>query len=184
MIFSTMHSEMRSSGINSVTSPIFFPNLQNLAQQHSSQQRVRNLIRASDTVLVTSESNISGDVFPLSMVLWNVDISLTIIFFTVSPSNCVISSSLSPLHVMTQLASSSMEQATLTALSCSLSFLHFFLKIHRLHLIAFDRCEWPRTSPTSRAMGPRPSCNFVKHVIFGSLCSLWAFFPNDSKLPC
>ena len=37
-----------------------------------------------------------------------------------------------------------------------LELLHFFLKIHRLHLIALDRCEWPRTSPTSRAVGLSP----------------------------
>ena len=53
-------------------------------------------------------------VFTLSTLLKNVEISLIIIFFTVSPSN--------PLHVMTQLASSSMGQATLTALSRSSSF--------------------------------------------------------------
>ena len=75
--------------------------------------------------------------------------------------------------------SSSMGQATLIALSCSSSFFTVFLKIHRLHLIALDRCEWQRTSPTSRAVGPSPSCNFVEHVIFGSLCTLWTFFPND-----
>ena len=32
------------------------------------------------------------------------------------------------------------------------------------------------TSPTSRAVGLGPSCNFVKHVIVGSLCTLWTFF--------
>ena len=64
-----------------------------------------------------------------------------------------------------------------------LELLHFFLKIHRLQLIALDRCGWPRTS--SRAVGLSPSCNFVKHVIFGSLCTLWTIFRIiDSKLPC
>ena len=51
-----------------------------LAQQHSAQQRVRNLIRARDTVFVTSESNSSGDIFTLSTLLKNVEISLIIIF--------------------------------------------------------------------------------------------------------
>ena len=41
----------------------FLPNLQKLTQQHSAQHCVRNLIRARDTVLVTSESNPSGDIF-------------------------------------------------------------------------------------------------------------------------
>ena len=178
MISSTMHSEMHSLWNQLGHLSNFLPNLENWhnnillnnAFGISSVHVTRSLLPPSQYL--------SGDVFPLSIVLRNVDISLTIIFFTVSPSNCVISSSLSPLHVMTQLASSSMGQATLTALSCSLSFPQFFLKIHRLHLIALDRCEWPRTSPTSRAVGLSPSCNFVKHVIFGSLCTLWTFFPN------
>ena len=38
-----------------------------------------------------------------------------------------------------------------------LELLHFFLKIHRLHRIALDRCEWLRNSSTSRAVGPSPS---------------------------
>ena len=122
-------------------------------------------------------------------LLRNVEISLIIIFFAVSPSNCVISSSWSPLHVMTQLASSSMGQATLIALSCSLSFFTVFLKIPRLHVIALDRCEWPRTSPTSRAMGLSPSRNFVKHVILSRIVALCArsrlsVRTIDSKLPC
>ena len=39
--------------------------LADLAQQNSAQQFVRNLIRARDTVLVTSESSPSGDIFTL-----------------------------------------------------------------------------------------------------------------------
>ena len=105
--------------LESTRSPLQFPSESTeLAQQHSSQQRVRNLIRARDTVLVASEPNPSGDIFTLSTLLRNVEISLIIILFTVSPSNCMISSSWSPLHVTTQFASS-MGQATLIAFSFS-----------------------------------------------------------------
>ena len=86
--------------LESARSPLqFLSESAELAQQHSAQQYVRNLIRARDTVLVTSESNPSGDIFTLSTLLRNVEISLIII------SNCVISSSWSPVHVMTRLAS-------------------------------------------------------------------------------
>ena len=58
---------------------------------------------------------------------------------------------------MTQLASSSMGQATLTRTLLLLELLHFFLKIHRLHLIALDRCElFLCTSPTCSCSGSKP----------------------------
>ena len=59
--------------------------LGHLSRQHSAQQCVRNLIRARDTVLVASESSPSGDILTLSTLLKNVEVSLIIIFFTVSP---------------------------------------------------------------------------------------------------
>ena len=161
--------------LESTRSPLQLPTESaELAQQHSAKQCVRNLIRARDTVLVTSESNPPGDIFTLSTVLKIVEISMIIIFLTVSPPNCAISSSWSSLHVMTQLASSSMGQATLIALSCSSSFFTVFLKIHRHSVIALDRCDWPRTFSTSRAVGPSPSRNFVKHVIFSRVVALCA----------
>ena len=138
-----MHSEMRSFGINSVTSPISF-RICITAQQHSAQQRVRNLIRARDSLTIE-----------LRYFL------LVVIFARDDPTRLV-------LH-----GTGDVDRTLLL-----LELLHFSMKIHRLHLIALDRCEWPRTSPNSRAVGLRPSSNFVKHVIFGSLCTLWTFFPN------
>ena len=167
----------------------FLPNLQNWHNGillnnvfgMSSVHVTRSLLPPSQITLVKSSrwQQCSG----------NVEISLIIFFFPISPSNCVISSLWSPLHVMTQLASSSMGQATLIALSCSSSFFTVFLKIHRFHLIALDHCEWPRTFPTSRAVGLNPSRNFVKHVILSGIVALCArsglsFRTIDSKLPC
>ena len=170
MISSTMHSESTRSPLQ------FLSECAELAQQHSAQQRVRNLIRARDTVLVTSELNPSGRVVSGAQRCGNLvdhhllhsltvelcDFLLVVTFTRDDPTRFV-------LH-----GTSDGDRTLLL-----LKLLHFFLKIHRLHLIALDRCEWPRTSPTSRAVGPSPSCNFVKHVIFGSLCTLWTFFPND-----
>ena len=90
---------------------------------------------------------------------------------------------------MTQLASSSMGQETLTALSCSSGFFTSswrFIGVISLLLIVVS---WPRTSPTSRAVGLRPSSNFVKHVILSRVVALCArsglsFRTIDSKLPC
>ena len=119
----------------------------------------------------------------MSIVLKNVDLlhSLTI--------ELLISSSWSPLHVMTQLASVLRGTSDVDRTLLLLELLHFLLKIHRLHHIAPDRCEWPRTSPTSRAVGLSPSSNFVKHVILSRILALCArsglsFRTIDSKLPC
>ena len=166
MISSAMHSEMRSSGINVVTEPLRFPSESTeLAQQHSAQQCVRNLIRARDTVLVTSVSN--------RLTIELCDFLLVVTFVSDDPTRLV-------LH-----GTSDVDRT----LFCSSCFFTVFFKIHRLHLIALDRCERPRTSPTSRAAGLSPSRNFVKHVILSRIVALCArpglsFRTIDSKLPC
>ena len=158
--------------LESTRSPLQFPSESaQLPQQHSAQQCVRNLIRARDTVLVTSETNPSGDIFTLSTLLKNVELSLIVIFFAVSPSNCVISSSWSPLHVMTQLASSSMGQATLIALSCSSSFFTVFLKIHR-----FSNFSCSGSKLFQQLLATR----HLRHCARSGL----SFRTIDSKLPC
>ena len=64
----------KSVPLESTRSNLQFPSESaELAQQHSAQQCVRNLIRARDTVLFTSESSPSGDIFTFSTLLGNVD---------------------------------------------------------------------------------------------------------------
>ena len=77
-------------------------------------------------------------------------------------------SSWSPVHVMTQLASVLHGTSDVDRTLLLLELLHFFLKIHRLNLIALDRCEWPRTSPSNFSCSgykPFPQLRETRHLV-------------------
>ena len=67
-----------------------------------------------------------------------------------------------------------------------LELLHFFLKIHRLHLNALDRCEWLRASRNFSCSGskPFPHLRATRHLVKGrgSLCTRWTFWLGDGRL--
>ena len=104
--------------------------------------------------LLPSESNPSGDIFTLSRVLKNVDISLIIFFsLTIELRDFLLVVTFArddPTRLVLH-GTSDVDRPLLL-----LELLHFCLKIHRLHLIARDRCELASHFSNFSSSGSRP----------------------------